>query len=144
MGGLADKIGRRPVYLLTFVVYISASLRVALNRSTYAALMLLRMLQGAGCSAIAAIIYGVLADVAQPTKRGHMLGPAMVAGNTGPTIGPLLGCFISDRIGWHWIFLFVTILRSGFLVILSRLFPETSRNSVDNGRFAAPRWNRPL
>ncbi|OAP62858.1 hypothetical protein AYL99_02085 [Fonsecaea erecta] len=144
VGNMADKIGRRPVYLLTFVVYVGASLGLAMNRSSYPTLLLLRMLQSAGSSATAAISYGVLADVAPPAKRGSMLGAAMVAANTGPTIGPLLGGVITDRIGWHWLFWFLTILGSCFLVVVGVFFPETSRKIVDNGRCAAPRWNRPI
>ena len=144
VGDLADKVGRRPVYILTFVVYVAASFGLAINRRSYAVLLALRMLQSAGCSATAAISYGVLADVAPPAKRGHMLGAAMVAANTGPTIGPLLGGIISDRAGWHWIFWFLTILGGSFLGILLLSFPETSRKIVKNGQYLAPRWNRPF
>ena len=144
VGDLADKIGRRPVYLLTFTVYIAASLGLALNKASYPVLLSLRMLQSAGCSATAAISYGVLADVAPPANRGHMLGAAMVAANTGPTLGPLLGGVIGNRAGWHWIFWFLMILGASFLVVLAALFPETSRKIVDNGRMMAPPWNRPL
>ena len=144
VGDLADKIGRRPVYLLTFVIYIAASLGLAINKRSYAVLLALRMLQSAGCSATAAISYGVLADVAPPAKRGHMLGAAMVAANVGPTLGPLLGGIISDRAGWHWIFWFLTILGASFLAVIYTLFPETSRRIVKNGRLMAPRWNRPI
>ncbi|KIX08737.1 uncharacterized protein Z518_03394 [Rhinocladiella mackenziei CBS 650.93] len=118
VGDLADKIGRRPVYLLTFVIYITASLGLALTKGSYAVLLSLRTLRSAGCSATAAISYGVLADVAIPSKRGHMLGAAMIAANTGPTV-------------------------PAFFLALAVLFPETSRRIVDNGSLAAPRWNRP-
>jgi multidrug resistance protein len=144
VGDLADKIGRRPVYLLTFAIYIVTSLGLAINKNSYAVLLSLRMLQSAGCSATAAISYGVLADVAPPAKRGHMLGAAMVAANTGPTIGPLLGGIISNRAGWHWIFCFLTVIGASFLVVLFVLFPETSRKIVNNGHLMAPRWNRPM
>lgn len=144
VGDLADKVGRRPVYLLTFLVYISASLGLALNRSSYAALLALRTLQSAGCSATAAISYGVLADVATPAKRGHMLGMAMVVANTGPTLGPLLGGVIADRCGWNWVFWFLTILGAAFLLALVILLPETSRKIVNNGSIPASRWNRPM
>lgn len=139
VGDLADKVGRRPVYVSTFIVYIAASLGLALNKSSYATLIALRTLQSAGCSATAAISYGVLADVAMPAKRGRMLGAAMVAANTGPTIGPLLGGIIIDQLGWRWVFWFLTILGSGFLLVLLSLFPETSRRLVDNGSCPARR-----
>lgn len=49
LGDLADQIGRRPVYLLVLVVYVAACIGLALQKS-YAALVVLRMLQSAGSS----------------------------------------------------------------------------------------------
>lgn len=144
VGDLADKFGRRPIYLFTFTIYVAASLGLALNKSSYTVLITLRTLQSAGCSATAAISYGVLADVAMPSKRGAMMGAAMLAANTGPTVGPLLGGVITDQVGWHWIFWFLTILGGCFLLVVLLLFPETSRKIVDNGSVAdTPRF-RPL
>lgn len=49
VGDMADMIGRRPVYLATFVLYFSANAGLALQKS-YPALLILRMLQSAGGS----------------------------------------------------------------------------------------------
>lgn len=49
LGNAADKIGRRPVYLLALAVYFAANLGLALQ-STYAGMLVLRMLQSAGSS----------------------------------------------------------------------------------------------
>jgi MFS family permease len=45
IGDLADKMGRRPVYLLTFAIYIGASVGLGCNRDNYVVLVALRMLQ---------------------------------------------------------------------------------------------------
>ncbi|KAI4908447.1 uncharacterized protein J4E92_010899 [Alternaria infectoria] len=84
-GDLADNLGRRPVYLITFAIYVCANLGLALQQN-YAALMVLRGVQSFGCSATVAIGYGVIADVATPATRGSMLGPAMIATNLGPIL----------------------------------------------------------
>lgn len=137
-GDLADTLGRRPVYLLTFTLYTTASLGLALNRTSYAALLALRMLQSAGCSATAAASYGVLADVAMPADRGQMLGAAMVAANLGPSFGPLVGGVLADRAGWQWVFWFLLITGGSFLLVLFLFFPETARSIVGNGSVPAP------
>ncbi|KAI4181770.1 MAG: hypothetical protein L6R41_006419 [Letrouitia leprolyta] len=49
VGDLADMIGRRPVYLVTFCIYFGANVGLALQRS-YPGLLVLRMLQSAGGS----------------------------------------------------------------------------------------------
>lgn len=49
MGGIADKLGRRPVYLAIFTLYVVANVGLAFQRS-YPALLVLRMVQSAGSS----------------------------------------------------------------------------------------------
>lgn len=142
-GDLADKVGRRPIYLLTFSIYVCANLALALQEN-YSALMILRGLQSFGCSATVAIGYGVVADVATPATRGSMLGPAMVATNLGPSIGPLVGGVLAARTNWRWAFWLLFIAGFTFLLILVAVFPETGRNVVGNGSIVAPKWNRPL
>ncbi|KAL8927845.1 MAG: hypothetical protein Q9172_001218 [Xanthocarpia lactea] len=49
IGDLADRTGRRPLYIATFTIYFAANVGLALQDS-YAALFTLRMLQSAGSS----------------------------------------------------------------------------------------------
>ncbi|KAL8688738.1 MAG: hypothetical protein Q9218_005426 [Villophora microphyllina] len=49
VGDLADRTGRRPLYLVTFAIYFAANIGLALQNS-YAALLVLRMVQSAGSS----------------------------------------------------------------------------------------------
>jgi multidrug resistance protein len=142
-GDLADNLGRRPVYLVTFGIYVCANLSLALQQS-YAALMVLRGLQSFGCSATVAIGYGVIADVATPATRGSMLGPAMIATTLGPSIGPLVGGVMAARVGFRWVFWLLVIVGVTFLALVGLIFPETGRKTVGNGSVTAPRWNRPL
>lgn len=87
-GELSDKVGRRPVYIITFIIYVAANVGIALQDS-YGALLVLRMLQSLGASATVAIGYGVVADIATSDSRGRVLGPAMVTTNLGPILSPL-------------------------------------------------------
>lgn len=49
LGDFADMVGRRPVYILIFTVYVATTVALALQRS-YHALLVLRMVQSAGGS----------------------------------------------------------------------------------------------
>jgi MFS family permease len=49
IGDMADFTGRRPVYVITFALYFAANIGLAVQHS-YAALLVLRMLQSAGAS----------------------------------------------------------------------------------------------
>jgi multidrug resistance protein len=143
LGGLADNFGRRPIYLISFSVYVLANLGLALQNA-YPALLVLRMLQSFGCSAAIAIGFGVASDVAVPAERGRMLGPASIAMNLGTCLGPLLGGLLAKNAGWRWIFWALLIVGASFLLILTALLPETARSVVGNGEIEAPCWNQPL
>ncbi|KAK0101615.1 hypothetical protein ONS95_006778 [Cadophora gregata] len=68
-GDASDIYGRRPLYLFTLGLYLIANIGLACQ-STFAGLLLLRMLQSAGISGAFSIAYGVVADVSMPSERG--------------------------------------------------------------------------
>ncbi|KAL8952406.1 MAG: hypothetical protein Q9222_001683 [Ikaeria aurantiellina] len=76
VGDLADRTGRRPLYLMTFTIYFAANVGLALQNS-YPALFTLRMLQSAGSSGTITLAYGVIADIATPADRGSHVGILM-------------------------------------------------------------------
>ena len=66
---LSDTSGRRPVYLVCLILFLAANIGLGLQDS-YAALLVLRCVQSAGSSGIAALSNAVAADVATPAERG--------------------------------------------------------------------------
>lgn len=68
-GELADTLGRRPVYILLFGIYLVANVGLAVQRS-YPALLVLRMVQSTGSSGVIALASGVVADIAHAGERG--------------------------------------------------------------------------
>ena len=72
-GDLADMTGRRPVYILGFIIYIGANIGLALQNN-YAALLVLRCLQSTGSSGTVALGNGVVADIATSGERGKFIG----------------------------------------------------------------------
>ncbi len=69
----SDRAGRRPAFLLSFVIFLAANLGLAFQNS-FPALFVLRMLQAAGIAGTFAIAYGVLADITTPAERGSHVG----------------------------------------------------------------------
>lgn len=66
-GTIADHYGRRPVLLITMIIYSGACVGLALSPN-YAALMVFRCLQAFGSSSVIAISAGVLSDIVQSKK----------------------------------------------------------------------------
>ena len=72
-GDLADMTGRRPTYILGFIIYIGANVGLALQNN-YAALLVLRCLQSTGSSGTVALGNGVVADISSSGERGKFMG----------------------------------------------------------------------
>ena len=131
----SDVLGRRPIYLATYALYTVASLGLALVKSSYVGLLVLRSLQSLGASAVLAIAFGVVADVCPPAERGAMLGPTQSAANLAVCLGPILGGLVAlNTSGVVWIFWSLTIFGGVVFVLVGLFLPETAREVVGNGQ----------
>ena len=105
---VSDSVGRRPTYLICFMVYVASNIGLALTQ-TYWLLMILRAIQATGNSATVALGAGVIADIAAPHERGGYLGIFGVGPLTGPSLGPVIGGALAQSLGWRSIFWFLSI-----------------------------------
>jgi EmrB/QacA subfamily drug resistance transporter len=103
-GRIADQHGRVRYYLLGIAVFTVASLLCALSMND-SWLIASRILQGAGAALIGATSAAIVTAVFPPHERGRALGINVMAVYIGLTVGPPLGGFITDAVGWRWIFL---------------------------------------
>jgi len=139
-GDLADMAGRRPAYILAFIIYMGANIGLALQDS-YAALFLLRCMQSTGSSGAIALGFGVVADISSSAERGQYMGIVGAGTMMGPAIGPVIGGILAQFLGWRSIFWFLVIISGCFLVPFTLTVPETGRNVVGNGSVPPQGWN---
>lgn len=131
-GGFADTAGRRPAFVLCFVVYILANEGVAVCNK-YSELLVLRCFQSAGIAATVALSQAVIADTVTSAERGNYIGITMLPIVLAPSLGPVLGGIFSQYLGWRSIFWFLTILAAITLTLMLFFFPETCRKLVGDG-----------
>jgi EmrB/QacA subfamily drug resistance transporter len=103
-GSLADRLGRRVVFVAGLAIFALASLAAGLAPdATF--LNVSRAVQGLGGAAMFAVS---LALVAQEFPAGRERGTAMgIYGATigiSVAIGPLVGGAVTDALGWRWVF----------------------------------------
>ena len=72
---LAGPLGKRPTYIVTFIIYLAANIGLALQNS-YVALLVLRAVQSTGSSGTVALAFGVVSDIAISSERGTFIGIA--------------------------------------------------------------------
>ncbi|BDU76871.1 MFS transporter [Mesoterricola sediminis] len=104
LGRLADRAGKVRFYLAGVVVFTVGSLAAALATSG-ATLVAARVVQGVGGSLLSATSAAIVTGAFPPHERGRALGINVMAVYAGLSVGPPLGGFLVDHLGWPWIFL---------------------------------------
>lgn len=133
-GPLSDQYGRRPLFLITLLLYVVGNVGLSLNERSYAVLLVLRAVQSLGASAAYAISFGVVADLCPPSERGRMLGPISMALNLGACVGPVAGGAVAYKSqSYTWVFYSLVIVGVALLAGVGLFLPETARSLVGDG-----------
>ena len=98
LGGLSDRIGRRPPLVGALLVGAVATLAVPFVRSLWP-LALVWVLEAAAFAAAVPAEEALVVDLAGNEKLGMTMGLYTAAAGLGAVIGPLLGGWLYDRIG---------------------------------------------
>ena len=128
-GSLADRLGRRRLFIAGLVVFTAASLASAVAPSIDV-LVAVRAVQGVGAAALFAVSLALLADVF-PAGRQRASAIAVYGATIGASFaaGPLVGGALTSALGWRWVFLINLPIGLWTLVITVRHLRE-SRDPV--------------
>lgn len=133
MGRLGDLFGRRRVYTVGFAIFVVASAICGLTQSV-GQMIFFRAVQAFGGSMIAANGRAIVSVNLPLAERGRALGLTSTAFHIGFLIGPSLGGFLIDSIGWRWIFYVNVPFSLAGAYLAWRVVPETrleGKTSVD-------------
>ena len=103
-GWLSEVVGRKRFYMISVFLFTVSSLMCGFAPSL-AFLIVARVFQGIGGGGLAPSEQSIIADSFPPSKRGLAFSAYGVVVVAAPALGPTLGGWITDNIGWHWIFL---------------------------------------
>ena len=103
-GSLADKIGRRLVFMLGLAILTASSLACGLAPDPLL-LTVSRVAQGAGAAMMFGTSLALIAQEFQGRDRGTALGIWGATTAAAVSIGPIVGGVLVDGLSWRWIFL---------------------------------------
>ncbi len=121
-GWIAEVIGRKRYFLISLSLFAISSLLCGLAPSL-PMLLLFRVLQGAGGGGLQPMAQAILNDAFPPEKRGLAFALYGITAALAPTIGPMLGGWITDNYSWRWIF-FINLPVSVLAVYLTMALVE--------------------
>jgi EmrB/QacA subfamily drug resistance transporter len=125
-GKLSDYYGRKPLLLFGITVFLIGSALSGLAQ-TMEQLILFRGIQGIGAGSLFPISLAVIGDLFSPAERGKYQGLFGAVFGLSALVGPALGGFITDTVGWHWIFYINLPLGLVSLVVVARVLPVVRR-----------------
>jgi EmrB/QacA subfamily drug resistance transporter len=130
-GSLADRLGRKLVFLVGLVLFTGASLLCGLSGSPLL-LNLARALQGVGGAAMFATSLALLAQAFTGAERGTAFGIWGATTGAAVAIGPLVGGVLTQTIGWEAIF-FINVPIGIAAVVVTRARVHESRDEQARG-----------
>jgi DHA2 family multidrug resistance protein len=102
-GWFASVLGRKRFFMICLTIFTLSSLLCGVAPSL-GAIILFRVMQGAGGGGLQPMAQSILADTFPPEKRGLAFALYGVTVVVAPTVGPTLGGWITDNYTWRWIF----------------------------------------
>lgn len=100
---LADRYGRRPIYLACLVLFAAGSI-VAIAAPSYTIFLAARAIQALGAGGIFPVATATIGDVVPAGRRGAALGIVAATWGLAAVIGPSVGGLITHFVSWRWIF----------------------------------------
>jgi EmrB/QacA subfamily drug resistance transporter len=140
VGKLGDLYGRKWLYVGGMAVFIAGSALSGLSNGLgafsifgndisglttgMAQLILFRALQGVGAGMLTANAFAIIGDLLPPAERGRWQGLFGGVWGLSSVIGPTIGGFITDNIGWRWVFYVNVPIGIAALIVVTLTFPR--------------------
>ncbi|MGC0312990.1 MFS transporter [Kitasatospora acidiphila] len=130
-GSLADRLGRKRVFITGFAVFTAASLLCGASTDVLT-LNLARGLQGVGAAVLFAVGPALLGQEFRGKDRAMAFGVFGGVSGLAIAFGPLIGGALTSGAGWRWIFL-VNVPIGVVAIVLSALRIRESREPSAHG-----------
>ena len=136
-GWLADRLGKRELFLISIIGFVATSIACGMAWSL-PSMVAFRLMQGVFGAAIVPLSQTFLLDINPREKAGQAMAMWGAGIMVGPIIGPTLGGWLTESYNWRWVFLIN--LPVGALALFGSMayLPKTprKRRSFDMTGFA--------
>lgn len=123
-GTLSDSFGRRPIILVSLVLFTGASTAAALA-PTFGWLLVARVLQGLSAGAGRVIGQAIIRDRFEGAAAHRMMSYVMMVFGLAPAIAPVLGGYLHAAFGWRSTFVFMAVFGLALLLATHRFLGES-------------------
>jgi MFS transporter, putative metabolite:H+ symporter len=139
-GWMADRIGRRRVFIATVLNFSLATGIMALSPDQYGWLFLalMRFFVGIGVAGMVVVDLPLVQEFVPASKRGWIGGLVTTTVSIGGALGAASGAYLGPLIGWRGLFL-IGLLPALMTLMIRAWVPESPRWLIQQGRHAEAR-----
>ncbi|PRY94570.1 DHA1 family bicyclomycin/chloramphenicol resistance-like MFS transporter [Hasllibacter halocynthiae] len=131
IGPLSDLWGRRPVMIWSFVIFTLASVGIALAPNVET-LLALRVVQAAGAAGMV-LSRAIVRDMVPQAEAASMIGYVTMGMSVVPMLGPAVGGWIDEVLGWQANFWMFAVLGVGAVWLIWADLGETHPGDPGRG-----------
>ncbi|MER3556105.1 MAG: MFS transporter [Meiothermus sp.] len=121
-GKLSDLYGRKPLILAGIVLFALGSVLTGFSQNMLE-LILFRAFQGIGGGMLMSMAFTTIGDIFTPIERGRYQGYTGAVWGISSVVGPIVGGFLTDHIGWRWVFFVNIPFAIAALWVIARYLP---------------------
>src|SRR3954466_11372387 len=127
-GWLADKVGRKPLFVWAVLGFTAASLLCAVAQNL-TQMVLFRAIQGVAGAFIVPLAQATLFDINPREKHGSAMALFGAGVMIGPIMGPVLGGWLTESYDWRWVFLINLPVGALAALLMARCMPKIPKLS---------------
>ena len=136
MAPVSEAHGRYWVFVGAGAVFFLGTLGCAIT-SSYAGMLISRLVTGSGASIFATLVGGVVSDLFHKEDRNTPMALYTMSIMIGTGLGPLVSGVVADALGWKWIFWLQLIAIGLTTLSIFFFFDETRSNVLLNRKCAS-------
>ena len=102
-GSASDRYGRKPILMVSLIIFVLSTALSLFSRSiTF--FIICRLFHGFGAGGAMVLSTSIPADVYMGRQLAKLMAIVGAINGVAPALGPVLGGFMADRVGWRGIF----------------------------------------
>ncbi|MDE6843834.1 MAG: multidrug effflux MFS transporter, partial [Muribaculaceae bacterium] len=111
-GSASDRYGRKLILIISLIIFV-LSTALSLFSHTITFFIVCRLFQGLGAGGAMVLSTSIPADVYMGRQLAKLMAIMGAVNGVAPALGPVLGGFMTDWVGWHGIFVVLLAIGVG-------------------------------